>query len=100
MTITVCLMELRIIICYRNDLEAAYGLSLDPFDIDDEEVKEGRTLIGYFRRFLKGRSKKGKAVFEVNLYYSYPTYEQYLRFVYAVLVINSFLKVLNVAQFS
>lgn len=88
MTITVFLLELRIWICYRDDLNEQYGIEEKVFD----------EVLG--RMLKKKKAARGDGVIDVYDYYSYPEYDQWLRFVYGILVINSFLKILNVAQFS
>lgn len=103
MSMTVCIMELMIFIQQRDNFEVDYGL-LD--DEEEEEIPEGGTAAARFlmrgmKRMLRPKKKaRGELVFDVAEYYSYPKYEQYLRMTYGILAINSFLKILNVAQFS
>jgi len=49
------------------------------------------------RRILKKKRSRGNMTFNVKVYYGYPKFETWLRMVYAILTINSFLKVLNVS---
>jgi hypothetical protein len=81
---TVFAMEIRALIVHGSNLDELYGL-----------IEEDGPL-----RMLKKKSARGDATFDVKVYYSYPEFETYLRMVYAILTINSYLKVLNVAQFS
>lgn len=88
MSITVFVMELNIFLNHRDTLEEDYGLLESDVPLDN------------VTRMLKKKAARGDNTFDVKEYYSNPTYETYLRMIYAILTINSFLKILNVAQFS
>jgi hypothetical protein len=91
MSITVFLMELRIYLVERDNIESDYGI---------DALEEEGSAIEVAGRMLKKKAARGNNTFDVNDYYDVPWYENLLRMAYAILAINSFLKVLNVAQFS
>jgi hypothetical protein len=89
---TVFALELRALLVYGKGLDDLY-----PEPIAPPPEEEGDDLL---RRILKKKKRRGPSSFDVKVYYSYPEFETWLRMVYAILTINSFLKVLNVSQFS
>lgn len=91
MSMTIMVIEFYIYINHRDFLDEEYGLTLTEEDIAALEANQVVT------RMLKKKASRGSNTFDVTDYYSYPVYEVYLRMFYAILAINSFLKILNVA---
>lgn len=84
-------LELRAFILYNKQFNEIYGLEEDNnSESDMRMLKPKKTTSG----------DGGGGTFVPAEYYSYPLWESYIRVTYSVLIINTHLKVLNVAQFS
>ena len=84
-------LEIRAFILYRDKFDEIYGF------FEEENSKDALRMLKP-KKTTSGDGGGGE--FNPVEYYDYPVWESYIRVTYAVLIINTHLKVLNVAQFS
>lgn len=98
----VLVLEIRHFVLHRSEYDDLY-VEEEEKEVIADDLNATDISAALLRRMLKPKKQGGLGDlggFDPYGYYEYPIWESYLRVVYSILVVNTFLKMLNVAQFS